>query len=46
MNKVLVRLYVPKLDEQYDIKIPLNRRIYNVIKLLNKAIYELSRRPL
>ena len=42
MNKVLVKLYVPKLDEQYDIKIPLNRRIYNVIKLLNKAIYELS----
>ena len=42
MNKVLVKLYVPKIEEQYDILVPLNRRIYNVIKLLNKAIYELS----
>jgi len=42
MNKVLVKVYVPILEEQYDILIPLNRRIYNVIKLLTKAINELS----
>ena len=42
MEKVLVKLYVPTIEEQYDIKIPLNRRVYNVIKLLNKAIFELS----
>ena len=42
MNKVLVKLYVPAIEEQYDILIPLNRRIYNVIKLLNKGVYELS----
>lgn len=43
MNKVLVKVYVPILEEQYDILIPINRRIYNVIKLLTKAINELSR---
>lgn len=42
MNKILVKVYVPMIEEQYDILIPINRRIYNVIKLLTKAIYELS----
>jgi len=42
MNKILVKVYVPIIEEQYDILIPLNRRIYNVIKLLVKAINELS----
>ena len=42
MNKVLVKVYVPIIEEQYDILIPLNRRIYNVIKMLVKAINELS----
>jgi len=41
-NKVLVKVYVPTIEEQYDILIPLNRRLYNVIKLLVKAINELS----
>ncbi len=42
MNKILVKVYVPMLEEQYDILIPINRRIYNVVKLITKAIYELS----
>ena len=42
MNKVLVRLYVPIIEESYDIWIPLNRRIYNVIDLLIKAVEEMS----
>lgn len=42
MNKILVKVYVPILEEQYDILIPINRKIYNVIKLLTKAINELS----
>lgn len=42
MNKVLVKLYVPTIGNEYDIWIPLNRRIYNVIKLLVKAINELT----
>lgn len=42
MNKVLVKLYVPIIEEQYDIWLPLNKKIYNVIKLLIKAINEMS----
>ena len=42
MNKILVRLYVPTIEQQYDIWIPLNRRIYNVISLISKAVFELS----
>ena len=42
MNKVLVRLYVPALEKQYDAWIPLNRRIYNVTELLTKAVDDFS----
>ena len=38
MNKILVKLYVPMIEEQYDVWIPLNKRIYNVINLLIKAV--------
>ena len=40
MNKVLVKLYVPTIEQQYDIWLPLNRRIHNIISLLVKAINE------
>ncbi len=42
MNKVLVKLYVPAFEEQYDVWIPLNRRIYNVTEMLVKAVNEFS----
>lgn len=42
MNKVLVSLYVPALEKKYDVWIPSNKRIYNVIYLLIKAIKELN----
>lgn len=42
MDKVIVRLYVPMIEEQYDLWIPLNRRIFNVIELLVKSVNELS----
>lgn len=42
MNKVLVKVYVPIIDEEYDIWIPLNRKIHSIIKLLIKAINDLS----
>lgn len=40
MNKVLVKLYVPLLDEVYDIWLPLNKKVANVITLLMKAVNE------
>lgn len=42
MDKVLVKLYVPVLDEIYDVWLPLQKKIYNVIALLVKAINELN----
>ena len=42
MNKVLVKLYVPLMDDAYDIWLPLNKKIANVIVLLVKAINEFS----
>lgn len=41
-NKVLVKVKVPEIDKVYDIYLPVNKKIGNIIILLNKAIYELS----
>lgn len=41
-NKILIHLLVPEIDESYDIFIPINVRIGTVIKLLNKALEELT----
>ena len=39
-EKVLVKLYVPEMDLQYDIFLPLNRQIHDIIELLVKAVNE------
>ena len=41
-NKVLVKLLVPELDEEYDLFLPINKKIGNIIDLLNKSISEIS----
>lgn len=41
-NKVLVHINVPEIDEEFDIYIPINKKIGNILILLNKAINELS----
>ena len=41
MDKILIKLYVPIIEQQYEIWIPANKRIYNVINLLTKAVNEL-----
>ncbi len=43
MNEVLIKLYVPKIDEQYDIWIPVNKKIYTIITLLVKAVNEFTK---
>lgn len=42
MNKVLVNVYVPILNKSYDIFIPLQSQIFEIVELINKAVYELS----
>ena len=41
-NKILIELIVPDICEVYNIYIPINRKIGNVIELINKAVTELS----
>lgn len=43
MNKILVKLYVPALDEQYDVWIPVNKRIHTIVKLFAEAVNELTK---
>ncbi len=42
-NKVLVEIYIPQLDEDYNIYLPLNKNIANIITLIGKSISELKR---
>ena len=42
MNKILIRLYVPSIEEKYDLKIPINKKVSEIIVLLIKAIDEIS----
>ncbi len=41
-NKVLVELFVPSIDEVYNLYLPVNRKIGNIIVLLNKSLFELT----
>ncbi len=41
-NKVLVSLFVPEISTTYDVYLPVNKKIGNIIILLNKAINEMS----
>ncbi len=42
MDKVLVKLYVPKVDRCFDVKIPLDKKLYKVIYMFIKAVYDLT----
>lgn len=41
-NKVLIELIVPDLDQVYNVYIPVNKRIGNIILLMNKALKEFT----
>lgn len=41
-NKVLVDVIVPLLEEKYQLYIPINKRISVVIKLIEKALIEMT----
>lgn len=40
-NKVLIKLLVPEIDEEFDIFLPINKRIGNIILLVIKSIMEI-----
>lgn len=39
-NKILIELIVPDVEETYNVYIPINKKVGNVIILLSKAIAE------
>lgn len=41
-NKILIELIVPEIEETYNLYIPVNKRIGNIIILVTKAIFDLS----
>ena len=42
MNKILINLYVPNLNQCYDLFIPVNEFIWKINKLVVKSISDLS----
>lgn len=42
MDKVLVEVYVPTLRTAYDMFIPVNAMMFEVLKLIQKAVADLS----
>ena len=41
-NKILIELYVPLIEKEYDVFIPVNKRIGIIKQLLEKGISELG----
>ncbi len=42
-NNILVKLYVPTIEESYEIWIPVNETINTIITLLENSIKDLSK---
>lgn len=42
MNKILVTFYVPTIDEEYNLFIPINLKLSEALELIQKAIFDLS----
>lgn len=42
MEKVLVEIFVPVLDRSFDVFIPLQSPMYEVLELIKKAVAEMS----
>lgn len=45
-NKVLIRVYVPSIVEEYEVFIPVNDSIKSIIQLIVKSINELNQNVL
>lgn len=41
-NKILVELYIPLIEKNYDIYIPINKRIGTVKRLIENGLLELT----
>ena len=41
-NKVLIKLYIPEIDEKFDVFIPVNEVIWKIKKMLAKSVSSLT----
>lgn len=41
-NKILIQLYIPLVEEEYDIFIPINKRVGTIKQILEKTISDQS----
>lgn len=39
--KILINLYVPEIEQNFELYIPINKYVEEVIKILNKAVNEI-----
>jgi len=42
MNKVLVTIYVVKLDQEFEVFLPPNKRICDLTIMLSNSLYEIT----
>lgn len=42
MNKVLVKVYVLRLDEEYEVFLPPNKKVSDIICMLVRSLFELT----
>lgn len=42
MDKILVEIYLPVVDKQYDVFIPLTNKMYEIESLLTNALHDLT----
>lgn len=42
MNKVLVKMFFPRIDKQYELWLPLNKRLHCIISLILKGVNDLN----
>jgi hypothetical protein len=42
MNQILVKIFIPSIEKTYEVWIPPQKRVYNLIVLLVKAISEVN----
>ena len=41
-NKILIELYIPSIEKEYDLYIPINKKIGTVKTLIEQALVELT----
>ena len=43
MNRVLIRVYIPLLEKKYDVWVPINKKVYEIIINLIKGINPINK---